>query len=660
MLIPLSITLHSQTGEREKAISFYQSGKYAEALKLFEKDIETGNAPGDVYSASVDCALQLKNYKKAAVLITKTLEKFGADYELELLLHRINTQTGNLSAAVSGLRAMMKSYPDSGEVKTLLSDVYLTQGVQYFNSKRMPDASVSFKNSLIYNRKNQDARRNLIVVLIQMKQFQEALPVAKEGFDLFPREKIFAQMYIECLLAVENYTEALKVGEKIAAALPGDKDLQLNLAILYRYNQNSEKALTIYSALRKKYPKDKSAFKSEIEYWQLYAMHDTIITRYMEYLSVVPDDEEMILGLGKQYERKKEFAAAREVYRQLLKKDISREAAILIAACYTAEGKSDSAIVQLNEYIVTGGKDPDAYLELTDLLLGSGRKTEAKQVMLTGLSRNPEEVKFDIQLARIYFFDGVNDSAFSCLDKVKTSYTDYPEISFLLANIYIAWKDTAKAIFQFNRTIKSALNQSQILQGEITRSFSGQNLIIADSLNETRNNAVRLDSVTTILKQSFLLLREISSEIKYTSLLNTLIADMPQSAVLYLKRAQFFSEINSLALAESDFELALNMAPSSEEVQFEAGLFYEKTENYPKAFAAFSNALALNKNKSIYYRKVIDTAEKSERLPDVCEYWLRLYPVNKTNAVLMEYLIEALHKSGRYDEATELINAPQE
>lgn len=641
-------------------MKLYQSGKYAEALVLFEKFMDKGNAAKEIYSASIDCALQLKNYKKTITLIEKTLARFGGDYELELLMYRIHAQTGNLSTAVNGLKSMLKTHPDSTEVKSLLSDSYTSQGVQFYNAKRFPEAASSFTNSLQYNRKNQDARRNLIVVLLQLKNFQEALPVAKDGYELFPHEKIFAQLYIECLIILEKYTDALKVGEKIAAAYPNDKELQLNLAILFRYNQNSGKALEIYAALRKKYPKDKSVYKSEIEYWQLYASHDTIIARYKEYLSSVPDDEEMITALGKQYERKEEFGAAREVYRQLLKKDISREAALLIAASYSDEGLTDSAIVQLNDYISTGGKNPEAYLDLTTLLVNSGKRTEAKQVLNTGLSRNPEEVRYYIQMGRIYYMEGVNDSAFTLLERVKSAYTDYPEISFLLANIYITSGDTSKSIFQFNRTIKSALNQTQTLQAEIAQSFSGQNLAIADSLQETRNNAVRLDSVTNILKQSFLILREISSESKYTSLLNTLIADMPQSAVLYLKRAQFYSEINSLTLAENDFELALNMAPSSEEVQFEAGLFYEKTENFQKAFTAFSNALSLNKKKSIYYRKVIDSAEKAGTLHDVCEYWLRLYPVNKTNTVLREHLIEVLHKSGRYDEATELINAPQD
>ncbi|NUN10042.1 MAG: tetratricopeptide repeat protein [Ignavibacteriaceae bacterium] len=656
LIFGLSIFIHSQQADLQRAASLYSSGKYEEAGKIFESLIDKGFQSRDIFSGAIDCALKLNQTNKALSLAEMAVAKLGSDYDLELLTVQLYSQTGNNQKAMSSLEKLIKRYPDSTSLKSALSDLHLMRGGEHYNKGKLTEAADAMIAALRYNTRNHDARKNLVVIYLKQKKYKEALPYATEAYKFQPGDKTSRQLYFEALIGNEKYDEALKVSEQIVKSSPDDMQAGLNNAMLYRYNQDGENAYARYAELRKKFPRAKEVYLAEIDFLELNKRYDIIIDRYREFLSLTPDDVDMLLGLGRTYENKKSYDTARTIYSELVAKDLYRDAQLLIAESYVKEGRNEDAIQVLEKYILSGGKNPASFERITALLRAAGDTERAKVFLLTAINVHPGKTDFVLSLAKQYYYDGKKDSSMIWLEKVKQNYIDHPEISYYTARIYADRNDTARSVFHFNRAVRYLLERSQQLQTEILASVSGGNINNPDSIGRAKVSGEELDTVSSVLKDSFKKLRSLMGPAEYLAALKKMIADLPQAALLYMQRGLYLFETGQAEEARADFETALLLSPSSDEVQSAAGDFYESRGENEKALLAFRKASSLNKKSASHYRKVIDLAQKLGTLNDVCDYWLKLYETDSKNSILREHLIEALHKSGRIEEANRIIN----
>ncbi len=640
----------------QSAINAYKSGRYQEASVLFENVLKNGNGNKDAYMAAVDCYLRLKNFTKAIYWLEKSLARFGNDFSAEYALSQLYTQTGNYSKSLDALLALLKKYPDSSAVlKNDISDVFVLLGNSQFNKENFNGSIENFKQALIYNNKNIDAKKNLAITFIRLKRYSEALPYAEDTYKVLPDDKITRQMYFEVLIGLELFEKALVVAKKLADDEPDDIKIQLNLAMLHRYNQNAEDAYLVYESLRMKFPENKDVVTAETDLLLLIGESDKVINIYRDFLTLRPYDEEINLALGGIYENKKMYDSALSVYRFMQVNNIGEEGGLNIAKVFITMGKKDTAITVLKEYIKKVPRRPEAFYLITELLKEKKSYQEVQNYLIDGITLFPTEVLLSIDLAKLLINRNNPDSALIVLDNIRGVHNEYPEINYLFGTIFRDRNDSAKAQFYFIRTIKYGLKRSEILQMGLLQQTSTliNNSSNQDSAQQTAN---QLDTLRMFLKASFDSLRELVNDEKYLQILDDLIKDVPSGAVLYLYKAKYLNEIGNFDEAEKNIDYSLRLAYSSEEVQREAGIFFEARGNFEKALEAFRAAFTLNNKEPFYCSKIIDNAMRVGRLNEICDYWKALYLADKRKTVLREFLIEALHKSGRTEEAQAIIN----
>lgn len=650
------ISLRAQSSQLEDAAKYYKEGQYEKTLAILDKVIESGKASKEIYASAIDCNLQLKKYQRAIPLIENALTKFGSSYVYELTLAQLYGETGKTSLALNKLQKLSQKYPDSLSIKSYLSQLFLMQGGEFYKAEKLKDAAVSFQSALKYNPKSKDAHNNLIVVYMRTKKFKEALPYARDAYKMYPSESKFADIYIEVLITLENYQEAVRVGQKIAAENPSDIKSQLHLGLLYRYNQQLDEARALYTSLRTKYPLSREVYGEEIKWLKLYAPIDTIVARQREFLKNNPNDKDMYLAIAEQYVSKKSYDTARAIYREMERKDLFREAPVSCADTYIKEGKNDSAKYELARYIQSGGKTEEAYLTISALLRESGHSKEAKEYLILGIDRIPEYIDFYILLGKIYFEERIYDSVLTTFETIKSKYTEHPEISYYTARVFEEQKDSSRAVFQFQRFFNSALKQTGILQAQVAGSISGDNISDSDSIKAAKVNAAKLETITNLLKDGFKHFKAISTSDVYLGLLNELVDNLPGAAVPYLLRGRFYDEQGNVRKAQNDYETALTRTPYIEDVLQESGEFFMKRGNNEKAYELFTSALRVNKNSAKAYSRIIEAAMNLGKLDELCNYWKRLYESDMNNTIFKEFLIEALHKAGRYKDAEPIIN----
>lgn len=655
LFIFTSPLLLAQQGEFQRGVQLYQQGKFAEAGAIFEQLIQKGNAGQEVYEGAVDCALKTSSFTKAISLIEKTMQRFGPNYGYQLTLGQLYAQTENLSKSASVLQKLTSSYPDSSEPALLLSDVFGLIGNKHYQESRFSDAVTAYISSLKYNSRNKDIRRNLISAYLVLGKPDKAAETAETGYKFHAKDKEFRQIYLETLIYAERYEDALKVIQVMAKEDPDNLQTQLNLALLYRYSRRADEALKVYAQLRSKYPAAKEVYTAEISYLQLAGAGDTIISRYREFLANNPDDTDFMLRLAKQYERKKLYDSARTVYAALEAKDLYRDAPVLTAKTWLAEGNQEIAFELLNRYISSGGKNSDGFLELYRLRLSRNEIKEATDLLTLAIERSDNKVQFRILLADLYIEQSRADDAIALLDPVREEMKSYPEIPFLSGRAYIQKQDTSRAVFNFIRAVKYAIQSSQLLQSQLASQSSGSNIMNPDSLDMLKETSSALDTVSSVLKQSFVYLKELMGEEALVRDISALILETPNAAILYLQRGKIYHQLGNTTQAEQDFTTALSLSPNSEEMQYEAGLFYEASGSSAKAYTAYLNAWSINRKNPLLFRKVIDLAYKAEKMNAVCDYWMNVYQTDKENLMLREFLIEALHAAGRHSDASRIM-----
>lgn len=647
--------IYSQSYDLKTAIDNYKAGKYKEAAAVFEKHISSGSTEKDVYLAAADCHIKLNEFNKAITVLDKYRKLYGDDYNTLFTLAQLHAHNADFTLAINILTNLYKSYPDSASVKQLLSDVYLSAGAADFGRQDSISAEINFKNSLAFAPFNRQARINLLIVLVGSKKYGAALPYAADGYRFFKNDNTFELFYFETLTGLEKFAEALPVLESIAAKQQDDLKIQLNLALLYRLNNLPEKASELYEKLRIKHPGNREIFDAEVAFYELFSDDEKVIELSKNYLDFKPDDRAVSLRLAKMYEKTGAFDKARDIFRSLDTETGDNLMSLLIAENYFMEGNTAEAINQLKAVIESRNADPAVFMRLYEFMVKNGDSLSAGEIINSGLIIFPSSAELNLESAKIYYRAGKADSSLIRLEKIRGFSGEIPEIPYYFALIYKGLNEKNKAVQNFTRAIRTAIRSTSELQTSLSTSFTGEALSNPDSAAAIRKKSEKFDLYKEIVISGFSELTQICTENELIDIINNLLSELPEAALLYLEKGNVYLRSGKTELALTEYEKAQILSPSTMEVQQTLAAFYEKTGEPEKALDYYRRAGGLDKENPLYYRKIIDLAVLTGKLGEICDYWLQIFKTTKDIPILKEFLIEALHKAGRTKDALEVI-----
>ncbi len=204
-------------------------------------------------------------------------------------------------------------------------------------------------------------------ILVQAGRPQDAIPVLRQAIDAAETPNMgWTQALMAAYLDTENTAEATRLAEQIAAASPGDKRSQLNLASMHIQADNSAEAIAIMERLRAE-----GQLTEDREYRNLFALHLNteggepkaieVINEGLE-KGVLEGNHQTYLALGQAYYFSEQVAPAIDAYQK--------------AAPLAENGET--------------------YLNLARILFNEDRIPEAKQAAQQALDkgvRNPDEAR---------------------------------------------------------------------------------------------------------------------------------------------------------------------------------------------------------------------------------------------------------------------------
>jgi tetratricopeptide (TPR) repeat protein len=132
-------------------------------------------------------------------------------------------------------------------------------------------------------------------------------------------------------------------------------------------------------------------------------------------------------------------------------------------------------------------------------------------------------------------------------------------------------------------------------------------------------------------------------------------SEYPESPKLHLFEGKIAFRAGHSTLAQESFEKAIRQGARDPEIYFLLGEVYRDRNKYSKSILSYERALTTDASFEKAYQKIVQTSEQQGSLDELCDRWLRRYKNNSDNKMLREYLISALHKADRFEEAKQII-----
>ena len=131
--------------------------------------------------------------------------------------------------------------------------------------------------------------------------------------------------------------------------------------------------------------------------------------------------------------------------------------------------------------------------------------------------------------------------------------------------------------------------------------------------------------------------------------------EYPESALLIHHKGLLFYQDNRFEHALEHFENAARIQNNNKETHLYLGHIYNEFDQFEKSVLSYERVLTINPENRQAYRSLIRLHQENGELEQLGSRWMQRYQHQKKNEILKDFLIDALHRADRFDEARALL-----
>jgi tetratricopeptide (TPR) repeat protein len=445
-----------------------------EVLKQDPDNVDAHRMLGRVYFSQINRGSQNQVDEKAMRLATqefqKVTEKDPKDVDSWVTLGRLYAGNNDTANAEKAYNAALAVEPDNEEALTGLAMVYGNMG----------DTAKAIEKLKAATDKSPNERSLMILAKAyeEQKDYKDAADTLKKALELQPENDRLARSLAEDLLFSDQYDEALKIYQDLAAGSPKDPLIPLRIAEIYRGKHDYAKAHEALDKAKKIDPDGLEPRQEEIQLFQSEGKLDQAIAALK---GVLDDTARKIYSKEEQQQRAGwyeelgslnraagHYPEAIEAFKQMgaVFKDSGPLVAVQTVETYraakdlaSAQRESDAALK----------KFPDEYMvvrEHADVLSDLGKTDDAVKELRGQLS-GPRDRDTLIALAEILEKAKRFDDAAKAVDdaeKLSTSDEEKEAVYFMRGALlerqkkYDASEDAFRKVIALNPEHAGAMN----------------------------------------------------------------------------------------------------------------------------------------------------------------------------------------------------------
>lgn len=603
------------------ASAYLQNGDHGDAIKTAEMGLE--KFPGHLKLKAIKAEAYIpSNYKKSISLyddMIRTLENRGLNEQFGISREMIGRSLGLL-------------------YQRLASDEYVEGNLgraadALFKARRLTSDNLTVHNNLTY-------------ILMEKGEWERAQETVDYGLGEFPADLNLLILKARILDETGNTEEALEVYRLLHLLDTSD----INRAIAYGWallnTGQVGKSNQFFYDMIDMHPQERKLYRTLIDInrqrFNLGGVSTVLEMKHGQF----PDDIEIANELGRSFIASRQFERARSFYDTLASAHNSMTHALFSAHTFVYEEDYKNAVEAYRNLRTEWGDNPQLLAEFGMILEETGNLLSALEVYkkslgleqdgwtmirIAELTEDEDERARMVQSANGTNYDGIARwIAFREGQRPADISEQREELLELLQDL-------------FGLYIESQRTVGRIVEQDLQR--------LQPSVPELFHPKQRMDAYEGYIGSIFGFVLEKFPDTEAKALFGEMLEIYPDSPLISYHMGRMAFDQGQYQDAVFYFDKAVNKGADSPDLHFELGKTYRQKGDYVNSALSFERVLTLDDTHEEAYRELIRLSEEHEQLDDLCDRWARRYSNNRENEVLKQFLIEALHKADRFEEA---------
>jgi tetratricopeptide (TPR) repeat protein len=476
----------------------------------------------------------------------------------EAMSHMIN---GAVEDLLGQPKNALVAYHQAAEIDTTSPGIYLAIAENYFVLEEINSAIRLARKALSLDPSNLDALELLAACYEKQRKLREALVTYQQILKIQPND--LETMYTVTTLMVINrqFDVALKNYSKMVQAGLDDPDYRLRIGNLLFQHRAIKEATTIYEDVHRTNPNFEPGYLAMAAVSK--AQKDTVgmITWYQKALQQNPRFEDARAELVHLLDVSKRWDMAIEVYRSLIDRDSTNLTNKL----------------QLGQY----------YYQ-------KGDTTAARQWLETVIGQHPKSERGYLALGMIKHFQKDTLGEMALYTRILKDQPDFLDVRQRLRDIYVAekkWDDALKLYEALQDNDSTYVGARVVIINILTqKGDTAKALEWCEALNKSHGSDWR---VPFTLGRLYLLKSQPAKARPHFDTVIALRNDLPG---LWVMRGLTFLQMDSVKLAEQNFDKARELFPDEPEINYYSGLVLTRQNKNSDAIPFYEKSLKTEPN----------------------------------------------------------------
>jgi len=658
LLIPAILPAQSSHYFTQQGLLHYELKEFDEAIHHFEMALQYPNPQRDLYTYIMSSHLLNGDTEKAIRWADEGLDEHPEFLRLKVMKGEALIQA-DVRQAIPVFEEVWDELKrtDSGQmdgiqaetIRQYISRLYQQLAAESFERGDLRSAAGSFERAGGFDQQDVHVHNNLAYIFILLEEWEKADDVIKSGLKRFPQSENLLLMQARIHEQFENSDELLHTLKTLYETDPSN----MNRAVLYgRALLSSNRANDANTFFRDKletYPRERILYETLLDMNRQRFNQSGVLEVLRLQMEQFPGEMELEEEYGLELITAQSYDEANAWFDSLAVAYEEPEFGRLAAHSWLYDEDYEPAETEYRKQLARWPDHTIMMGEFARVLARNGKDEEAKSVLSSFFEKGEDE-SLRYLYATLNQSDSVRESIIEPLN--ETMYKGRAEWMMMKHSA----ENLPKAdISGLSETLIDMLrfveNRQKIVQGEAQA-----------GLEDFRSAVPPLFQTATELKEAGEEIREMLEIVRKRlpfdatdKILADALAVYPESALLLHHKGVLYYENGKHEPAKKILLEAAGLETKQKETHLILGRIYRDSGQFDEAVLSFERVLSLDPENRQAYRSLIRIHQENGKMDQLSSRWMQRYQHQKRNAVLREFLVEALHRAERFEEARSVL-----
>lgn len=649
----------------QEGMQNYQQGNYEKSIDLLNQTIQRDSLQLNAYVLLGASYLKQEVPEMAQLKVEQGLQHFSDSGPLkwtlaealfqQRLIAKAQPVYSELYAQTREGKTLQPLQVGRSQIKERMIQTNKILASQAFKANKLDKSQKYITNIQELNPGDFEAQKNIVYLYLKKEEWDKALDAVNKALEDEPGNRDLLRMKASALYNLKDFDGLISEYKKLYEQDPDDIKTALTYGEVLVGSQKSSEAVKVYERLLDKYPNDRRIYEALITINQrrLNISGERAVLRRME--DQFAGDNTISKDIAATFEQESKWGEARAVYDSLLVtgKD-SLQLQKNIAKTFVEQDSLVEAEM-LYEQLYQQNKSDKELVMRYGKVLGQEKKWEPARILYDQfIDKQKDKVvyyRLGIALTELERHQAAINVFRKALSLGNKNPDLYLRLSKLLAQkgqekLPEAWSKSKLAL---NLSLKELKKSQKEVEQQLSKNSLGNQL-------KNKEQFEKIEQLNKLAERSFKHFTGINSSTGIRKIFDQIESEYPGSGQLLYLIGDYYQGEQQYKRAKSYYQKSIKYSPQFRDAHVGLGDLLEADGQYSDAISSYERALSLDPQKPEPYDALIRLYRKQGQLNALCDRWKAKYRANLKNKILKDFLIEALHKAKRYDEAKKVIN----